>query len=163
MNGEMEVFEAMGAPAFEPYDPFSGWTPSAIAGGPAKHFPVEAYAPEPDWLSSLAAPWESFGQNFWETGGEVIQTGSKVLPEVLWKRGLQEVGLLPKQRVVDEGAGITVIHSQAPRAGGIPAQPIIPGRLPYYTPMVGAPPQAVGTSAVILIGAGLLILIILFK
>ena len=157
MNGFMDVFEALGAPAYEPaYDPFSGWTPSAIAGGPAKHFSVEAYAPDPDWLTSLWQPVDYL----WETGEQFVEQTTKKLPELLWGYGLS------KLRTVNEGAGVTVIHSQAPQAGGTPAQPtqtVIPGQVPFFTPMAGAPPQAVGMSMTILIGAGLFVLYILTR
>ena len=144
--------------AFEPYDPFSGMTPSAIAGGPAKHFPIEAFAPEPDpdWLTRLWQPVDVL----WGTGEQFVEHTAEKLPELLWGYGLT------KLRKVDEGAGVTVIHSQAPQAGGTPAQPtqvVIPGQVPFYTPMAGAPPQAVGTSTMILIGAGLIILFILSR
>ena len=153
MNGEMDVFEALGAPAYEPsYDPFSGWTPSAIAGGPAKHFPVEAYAPEPDWLTRLWQPVDYL----WGTGEQFAEHTAEKLPELLWGYGLS------KLRKVNEGAGVTVVHSQAPYAGGAPAQPI-EKVLPFYTPMAGAPPQAIGTGTMILIGAGLIVLYILSR
>lgn len=151
MNGEMDVFTELGAPAYKPYDPFSGWTPSMIAGGPAKNFPIEAFEPEPDWLTRLAQPVDYL----WETGEQFVEQTTEKLPELLWGYGLS------KLRKVNEGAGVTVIHSQAPQAGGTPAQPttkVIPGQVPF-----GAPPQAVGTGTMILIGAGLIVLYILLR
>lgn len=160
MNGEMDVFEAMRDPWYEPIDPFSGMTPSAIAGGPAKHFSFEAYAPEPDIWAPVRQPLDYL----WGKGEELVEHTLEEAPKMLWERGLQEIGLLPKQRVVSEGAGVTVIHSQAPQAGGAPAQPtqrVIPGQVPFFMPAGG--PQDVGTSTMILIGAGILVLIILLR
>ena len=161
--GELSVFEELSGVSYDTYNPFSGMTPSAIAGGYASNFPVEAYAePEPDWLTSFSRPWV----NLWETGAERVEYTAEKLPDLLFERSLQEIGILPKRRVVDEGAGVTVIHSQAPQTGGTPAQPtqvVIPGRQPSGTPMPGAPPQAVGTGTMILIGAGLIVLYILFR
>lgn len=124
------------------------------------HFPAEAYTPEPSWLEKVWKPWDNFGHNLWETGVESTKYVSEKLPELLWETGLREIGLLPKQSVVDEGAGVTVIHTQGPQAGGAPAQPIqqiIPGRLPVYAP---APPKAavISTTVLICIGLGLFIL-----
>ncbi len=129
------------------------------------------YLPEPaprtgggDWLTDLWQPWDAFGHNLWETGVESIEQVSQKLPELLWERGLREIGLLPKQSVVREGAGVTVVHTQAPQAGGAPAQPIqkiIPGKFPVYAP--GAPPKAAVISTSVLLVAGLLLFILLRK
>jgi len=147
------------------YDPFSGMTLQEVTGGPARHFPVEAYAPEPSWLTKLWQPFESFGQQLWKTAAPPIEYTYEKLPELLWETGLREAGLLPKQRVVDEGAGVTVVHTQAPQAGGAPAQPIqtiIPGQPPAYAPVIGAPKAAV-ISSTVLIGAAVIVLLIIFK
>lgn len=147
------------------YDPFSDMSLEQITGGYTQHFPAESYAaPETDWLTEFWQPWDAFGHNLWETGVESVGYTSKKLPELLWERGLQEIGLLPKQSVVREGAGVTVVHTQPPQAGGAPAQPIqkiIPGKLPVYAP--GAPPKAAVISTSVLIVAGLLLFILLRK
>lgn len=162
MNEVTNIFEQMADPYY--YDSPQAQVP-VMKGGEMGSLAQAAYVPEPSWLSKLWQPWETFGKNLWETGVQQVEYASEKLPELLWTRGLQEVGLLPKQRVVSEGAGVTVIHTQAPQAGGAPAQPVqavIPGTLPYYTPITG-PQQAVGTGTLILIGAGLLVLYILFR
>jgi len=161
MNGEIDVFEQMSGVPYDPYDPFSGLTPSAIAGGPAKHFPVEAFAPEPDFLTRMWQPVDYL----WESGVEQVEYAAEKLPDLLWETGLREAGLLPKQRVVREGAGVTVVHTQPPYAGGQPASPIqkiLPGFQPR-TPVAAPPPQAVGTGTMILIGAALIVLYILSR
>ncbi|MBA7523263.1 hypothetical protein ES705_15386 [subsurface metagenome] len=112
------------------------------------------------YLPDFWEPWDNFGQNLWQTGVESTGYVIEKLPELLWERGLEEIGLLPKQRVVDEGAGVTVIHTQPAQAGGAPAQPtqqIIPGKIPVYAP---APPKAavISTTVLIVIGLGLYIL-----
>ena len=135
------------------YEP-PGISLQQIAGVPG-HFAAEDYTPEPDWLTNLWQPWDNFGQNLWGTAGQAVEYTSEKLPELLWERGLREVGLLPKQSVVDEGAGVTVIHTQGPQAGGAPAQPIqqiIPGKIPVYAPSA---PKAAVISTTVLIGIGL--------
>ncbi len=152
-GGELSVFESLGAPAYAPYDPFAGMTPSAIAGGYAKNLPVAAYTPEPDWLARVWQPVDAI----WGTGEKFVEQALERAPDLLWGYA---------SRKVDEGAGVTVIHSQAPQPGGTPAQPVQkvipgPGQFPFYTP--GAPQQAAGTGTMILIGAGLLVLFILTR
>lgn len=144
--------ERMTSAMYEPYDPFSGWTPSMIAGGPTKHFPIEAFEPDPYYQPPVPGPLDYL----WEVGAEVL--GSKSITDALWGWGLQEVGLGPKERAVQEGAGVTVIHTQPPQAGGAPAQPY-----PQLIPGVPAPPQAVKLSATVLIGAGLVVLYFLLR
>jgi len=155
-QGEMDVFEGLGAPAYEPYDSFSGYDPWEYS----RNFPIEAYAPEQDFLADAWKPMDEFGRQVLEMGGRTIQYGFEKAPEILFGLGAQAL------RKVDEGAGVTVIHSQAPQAGGTPAQPIqkvIPGQWPFYTPVAGAPPQAIGAGTMILIGAGLVVLYILSR
>lgn len=153
MNGEMDVFEALGAPAYEP----TYLTPSGLGYIPDIGLPA---APEP-WLTSAVQPWKQFGQDLWEGGGKTIEYGYEQLPRLLWEKYVSPE-LRPKQRVVREGAGVTVVHSQPPYAGGKPASPL-QRIFPFYTPTAGAPPQAVGTGTMILIGAGLLVLYILSR
>lgn len=121
---------------------------------------------EPSWLANLWQPWDNFAQNLWGTAGKALEYSNEALPTLLWETGLREAGLLPKQSVVDEGAGVTVIHTQGPQAGGAPAQPtqqIIPGQLPLYAPLTGTPPAAGKISASILVIVGVIVLIILVK
>lgn len=144
-GGEMDVFEAMGAPVYEPYDPFSGMTPSMIAGGYAQNFPIEAFEPDPYYQSPIQGPLDYIWEEF------AVPIGSKMINEALFGKELEE-------RAVQEGAGVTVLYTQPQQAGGAPAQPyqqIIPG--------AAAPPQAVKLSATILIGAGLVVLYFLFR
>lgn len=147
------------------YDPFSDMSLEQMTGGYTQNFPAESYAaPEPDWLTNLWQPWDDFGQNLWGTTGQVVEYTSQKLPELLWERGLREVGLLPKQRVVREGAGVTVVHTQAPQAGGAPAQPIqkiIPGLFPFSAP--GVAPKAAVLSGSVMIVVGLVLFILLRK
>lgn len=138
------------------YDPISDFTSAQIPWEYSRNFPAEAYAPEPDWLTKLWKPVDVL----WGTGEQFVERTAEKLPELLWGYGLS------KLRKVDEGAGVTVLHTQAPYPGGTPAQPtekVIAGQVPFYTRMAGAPPQAVGTSTMILIGAGLIVLFILLK
>ena len=157
MNGAEDIWtsletERMTSAMYEPYDPFSGMSPSAIAGGPAQHFPIEAFEPDPYYQPPVPGPLDYL----WEAGAEVL--GSKTITDALWGWTLQEVGLGPEERAVQEGPGVTVLHTQPPQAGGAPAQPY-----PWVTPGVPAPPQAVKLSATILIGAGLVVLYFLLK
>jgi len=127
------------------YDPFAGWTPSQIAGGPAQQFPIEAYAPAPYYPPPVPGPLEYL----YGAGAEVLS--SKPITDLLWEWTREEIGL--GKREVQESAGVTVIHSQPPMAGGAPAQPY-----PLMIPGAPAPPSAVGTGTMILIVAGLVIL-----
>ncbi len=151
-GGEMDVFEALGDFAYEPYDPFSGWTPSMITGGPAKHFPIEAFEPDPYYQPPVPGPLDYL----WEAGAEVLT--SKPVTDALWGAGLREIGLGTEERAIQEGPGVTVIHTQPQQAGGAPAQPY-----PWAVPGAPAPPQAAKLSATVLIGAGLVVLYFLFR
>ena len=148
------------------YDPFSDMSLEEITGSYTQNFPVEAYAaPETSWLTNLWQPWDDFGQNLWGTAGQAVEYSSQKLPELLWERGLKEIGLLPKQSVVREGAGVTVVHTQAPQAGGAPAQliqKIIPGLFPSYMP-AGAAPKAAVLSGSVMIIVGIVLVILLRK
>lgn len=133
------------------------------------------YLPEPaprtggaDWLTTLSKPFVDFGTNLWKTSQKTVESTYEKLPELLWGWGLEKAGIIdrPKQVVVNEGAGVTVTHSQPPHAGGEPAQPIvttIPQILPASMVPAGAAIQEKGISTIILIGAGLLVLYVLFK
>jgi len=104
-------------------------------------------APKTDWLSSFTEPLVSFGQKAYEK-----------LPEVLWGYGMEQIR--PKKTQVDEGAGVTVIHTEPAHAGGEPAAPIsisVPQLLP------GGAGQAVSTSNILLFGAGLVVLYLFIR
>jgi len=147
------------------YDPLRGMSLQDAAGMDTRHFTAESYVePETSWLTNLWQPWDDFGQNLWGATGQAVEYTSEKLPELLWERGLREVGLLPKQRVVREGAGVTVVHTQAPQAGGTPAQPlqkILPGLFPVYAP--GAAPKAAVLSGSVMLVVGLVLFILLRK
>jgi len=148
------------------YDPLRGMSLEQAAGMDTRHFPVESYVPEPDWLTSVYQPWDNFADNLWGTAGQVVEYSSAALPKLLWEKGLRDVGLLPKQRVVDEGAGVKVLHTQAPQAGGAPAQPtqvIIPGKFPTSAPLTSFPPPTGKISAGILVIVGVIVFIVLVK
>ncbi|MBA7496439.1 hypothetical protein ES702_07047 [subsurface metagenome] len=151
-GGEMDVFEALGAPVYEPYDPYSGWASSQIPWEYSRHFPPEAFELDPYYQPPVQEPLDYL----WEVGAEALE--SKTITDALWGWTLQEIGLGPGERAVQEGPGVTVLHTQPPQAGGAPAQPY-----PQILPGVPAPPQAVKLSATILIGAGLVVLYFLLK
>lgn len=146
--------ERMTSAMYEPYDPFSGMTPSAYTGGYAQHFPIEAFEPDPYYQPPVPGPLEYL----YGVGEEVIEYMPKNITDALWGWTLEEIGLGPEERAVQEGAGVTVLHTQPPQAGGAPAQPYS-----YMIPGVPAPPQAPKLSATILIGAGLVVLYFLLK
>jgi len=132
----------------------------------ASQFPegtFEGYLPEPaprvgawDWLTPIAQPFQNFTESLYKAAGPAITQTYEKLPELLWEKYVVK----PKQRVVNEGAGVVVTHSQPPHAGGEPAKPItanIPQMLPAWMP------QARAKDNVLWIGAGMLILYLLFR
>lgn len=138
-----------------------------IEGG----FPAETFTanwlPEPaqdtSWLTSIAKPFADFGSNLFKAGQGAFGAAFEKLPELLWQKYVAK----PKENKVDEGAGVTVIHSQAPYAGGTPAQPA-PMVIPQFIPTGGAAGAYSGgsgdvdTSTVLIIAAVLAVALIAF-
>lgn len=132
-----------------------------ISNWPATAF-MEPDLIEPDWLGPIRQPFDKFGQDLWTAGKQTFEQVGEKLPDLLWGWGLRELGYQP--RTVDEGAGVRVTYSQAPHAGGEPAQPyssIIPGMWPSMPVGVAPVQQAKLPSSILLIGAGLVILYII--
>ena len=137
----------------------------------ASQFPQGTFAsilPEPaprtggsDWLTNLSQPFVNFGESLYKTSISAVEKTYEKLPELLWEKYMVK----PKQRVVDEGAGVVVTHTQPPYAGGEPAKPIATTVPQWYPSWMGAAggPQAKDTSTVVLIGAGLIVLYILTR
>lgn len=120
--------------------------------------PEPAPRPSQSWLTSLSQPFVNFGQNLFETSQKATVATAEKLPELLWEKF---VGPKLRRRVVDEGAGVTVTHTQPPHAGGEPAkliQTLIPqGGLTGRVPTLGMA-GAKDTNTVLWIGAGLAVL-----
>ncbi|MBA7680193.1 hypothetical protein ES703_88503 [subsurface metagenome] len=142
-----------------------------IYNWPAEAF-IEPSPVEKSWLSPILDPFDKFGQNLWTAGTRSIEQVSENLPDLLWGWGLRELGGVinrPKESVVREGSGVSVIYTDAPHAGGEPAQPapsIIPGQWPimptWMAPAAGVP-QAKVPTALLLVGAGLVVAYVLLK
>jgi len=134
----------------------------------ASQFPegtFTGYLPEPaprtgawDWLTPIAQPFENFGESLYKAAGPAIEQTYEKLPELLWEKYVVK----PKQRVVDEGAGVTVIHSQPPYAGGEPAKPIAASIPQMYPAWMPGGLQAKETSSMILIGLVGVVLYVIF-
>lgn len=139
-----------------------GYGSEYIEGG----FPESTFTPqwlpepEPSWLSSFSKPFVNFGQDFYKAGQGALGATYEKLPELLWEKYVVK----PKQIKIDEGAGVTVVHTQAPHAGGEPAQPIVT-TIPQLIPAWGAAgaPKAIDTSTILVIVAGLAAVFFLFK
>lgn len=132
------------------------WQQPSYAG----QFPEGTFAsilPAPrqsqSWLSSLSQPFVNFGQTLYETSQKTTVAIAEKLPVLLWEKYVR-----PKQRVVDEGAGVVVTHTQPPHAGGEPAKPLSVS-IPTFG--VAGAPQAKDMNTVLWIGAGLAVLYLL--
>lgn len=142
--------------------------PNYVSQFPAGTF--SGYLPEPaprtgawDWLTPVAQPFVKFGQSLYKEAVEpaVTQTYEK-LPELLWGWGLDKAGVdRPREIVVDEGAGVVVTHTQPPQIGGAPAKPITTSIPQTFTPWMM--PQLKDKDTVLWIGAGVIVLYVLFR
>jgi len=158
------------------YDTGLTLSPAQLMGPMGGNFPAEAFlVPEPiekSWLGSIWEPFGTFGQDLWQVGKTTTEQVAERIPDLLFGWGLRQLGAFPEQREVSEGAGVTVIHTQAPHAGGEPAQPgvsIIPGQWPTIpSGLVSARMREVAQKAqipvgVMLAGAGILVLYFVTK